>query len=536
MRGGSKICRLCLLLWLLAGGVFGNAALGLAVIVHLCLLAAGCRKRRCLCISDRTERYLGAAMLLCGMGTFLWGVDRGLAWMGVLRLLSAMLFRLWMLQFSDEERREMLEMLPWAGALMTMISAVGSAFPAASAYFTQAGRLSGFFQYANTCALFLLLGIVVLHHKKEREKKDALCYAALAAGLYLSGARTVWLCYLGYEIWKLLRKESAKRFYLPAAAVLALAVAASVGGLSASAGRFLTIRLSASTFLGRLLYARDALPMLVKYPLGMGYLGYFYVQRAMQTGVYSVRFAHNDLLQAGLDYGLPFFILAAIFLARALRRERNNWLNRELIAVILAGSLLDLHLQFQLILWILLLACGEGEKERIDCEKQNIFVRLAAGILAAAYVLNGAGEICLSCGKYDAAAALAPWNTEALVYRMLSRGTLTEASADAERILRRNPYQREAHQIMAYYDMQRKDFAGMAKECEEVISLNKYKEEGYAEYQRLLEDAVSQCVEAGRIKEAKALQEKLPYIEDMKREAVLNTSFLAYYIDEKPEI
>ena len=43
-------------------------------------------------------------------------------------------------------------------------------------------------------------------------------------------------------------------------------------------GRFLTTSLHSSTLLGRLLYAQDALPVILRHPFGLGYRSYTYMQ------------------------------------------------------------------------------------------------------------------------------------------------------------------------------------------------------------------------------------------------------------------
>ena len=81
-----------------------------------------------------------------------------------------------------------------------------------------------------------------------------------------------------------------------------LAVAAGSAGILE---RFTNISFGASTFLGRILYVQDALPLILKHPFGLGYYGYYFIQQSVQTGVYTVVNAHNELIQILLDVRNP---------------------------------------------------------------------------------------------------------------------------------------------------------------------------------------------------------------------------------------
>ena len=73
---------------------------------------------------------------------------------------------------------------------MTLTGCLLWLFPAAKDLVTVNGRLSGFLQYPNTFAAFLLTGIAVLGAKSRPKATDYLTGAVLIAGLFLSGSRT----------------------------------------------------------------------------------------------------------------------------------------------------------------------------------------------------------------------------------------------------------------------------------------------------------------------------------------------------------
>ena len=267
----------------------------------------------------------------------LWAVDSGMSLMGGMKFLPVILLFLLMCQITEAERQELIGWLPLAGSVMTVLSFLMMQIPACKTLVSTAGRLGGFFQYPNTYALFMLICFIVAVFRLENLKKDwrqaVHCLIALF-GIYLSGSRTVFalmlLCILLLLAWK---KENRKYLFLCVGIFSAvLAVIFAVGG-SGLMERLTTLSDQASTFWGRLLYARDAVVMIAKYPFGMGYYGYYFVQQEMQTGVYSVVSIHNEFLQLILDVGIfpaiCFYgaILKSLFDRRS-REQKNfviNW-------------------------------------------------------------------------------------------------------------------------------------------------------------------------------------------------------------------
>ena len=91
---------------------------------------------------------------------------------------------------------------------------------------------------------------------------------AAVFGIIMSGSRTVFVLTAVAVIWVFAAKSSGKKVIisvLAAGAVVAVILAVAAG----SAGileRFTNISFGASTFLGRILYVQDALPLILKHP------------------------------------------------------------------------------------------------------------------------------------------------------------------------------------------------------------------------------------------------------------------------------
>lgn len=247
----------------------------------------------------------------------LWAVDSGMALMGVVKFLPLLLFYVLVSGLTDE-REKMIASLPMLGCLMTAFSFVMMQFEVFEQWVSVAGRLSGFFQYPNTYALFMLICLILVMWRFDYKKIDWLdiVYGVAAVfGIIMSGSRTVFVLTAVAVIWVFAAKSSGKKVIISvfaAGAVVAVILAVAAG----SAGileRFTNISFGASTFLGRILYVQDALPLILKHPFGLGYYGYYFIQQSVQTGVYTVVNAHNELIQILLDAG----VIPAVFMGAA---------------------------------------------------------------------------------------------------------------------------------------------------------------------------------------------------------------------------
>ncbi|URW88625.1 O-antigen ligase family protein [[Ruminococcus] torques] len=180
---------------------------------------------------------------------------------------------------------------------------------------------------------------------------------AAVFGIIMSGSRTVFVLTAVAVIWVFAAKSSGKKVIISvfaAGAVVAVILAVAAG----SAGileRFTNISFGASAFLGRILYVQDALPLILKHPFGLGYYGYYFIQQSVQTGVYTVVNAHNELIQILLDAG----VIPAVFMGAAVLRsvftKRTQSRNRIVLSIMILHSLFDYDFQFLAMGFVLIL-------------------------------------------------------------------------------------------------------------------------------------------------------------------------------------
>ena len=120
-------------------------------------------------------------------------------------------------------------------------------------------------------------------------------------------------------------------------------------------------RFSSTEWLSRIAYYTGAVKHIIDYPLfGSGGQGWAILSE-QYAGIY-VKFVHCYYLQLMVDVGilgLVTFILFLVFVAQSfMEAEKKNWSAFLIIISLLAHSLIDVDMQFQLIAFILFYYCG----------------------------------------------------------------------------------------------------------------------------------------------------------------------------------
>ena len=304
-------------------------------------------------------------------------------------------------------------------------------------------------------------------------------------------------------------------------------------------GRFLTISLESSTLLGRLLYYRDVLPVILRHPFGLGYMGYYYAQVSFQTGVYVTKFVHNELLQFAVDVGWIPALLFAFSLLRRLFSKKTPAMQRLLLFVICAHAMLDFDLQFLSIFFILLFTMdpAEGKETVWQWKKPNrraLF--LSAGALAAVCLYLGAA-LFAGYRKNDALAArLYPAYTPSQLVLLAGAQTPQEAQARADKILSRNESIALVWDCKALVSATQGDFETMVQYKRQALDCAPYVLTEYLDYFQLLRRAMETCQKQGDAPRAALYAKRLLEIPDLLDSVKARTSPLAWKIQDQPEL
>ena len=466
------------------------------------------------------------SLVLFHLGGCLWGTDRGMALAGALQFLPLPLFVLALQQREPGKRMQMLRFLPHTAAVMVLLSFFLSRIPACAHFFLVNSRLAGFFQYPNSFAAYLLAALIVLLHGEERGKGEkSILSVILLFGLALSQSKAAAVLLIAVLILSAARADTGREKLL-----LGLTAA-----LFAGAGLFLlfTGAVSFSTFFGRLLYARDALPVILHHPLGLGYTGYAWLQGSFQTGVYSVRHVHNELLQLLLDVG---WIPAGLFLwalVQSFRTPDGNFCRKLLLAALCLHALADFDTQFLSVAFLLLTAASVEPRGTREISPR-VFAALSVPICLFSIWL-GTAALLLYADRPQEAAAWYPAYTEALA-RMLPEAENNRAEELADRILCLNGSAAQAWDAKAEAAFRRGDFDTAVKAKEEALRLSRYSRQEYLEYRNLLEQIRFRCLSRGDAEGAARCSAKMDAIPGMIRDVLAQTSALGRMIQDQPNL
>lgn len=470
-----------------------------------------------------------AGLALCAAVTLPFAVSPGMALTGVLRWLVALLFCLYAACYTAGERALALDGLAALGAGMAGVSTV---FFLLSGGSDANGRMDGFFQYANSYALFLLVCLALLAGKEKRSRWDWPAMAVLLLGVALTGSRGALLLLgagvLVWSLWQLLRRRRA----LPV--VLALAALVGLGALAAalSGGLLLdrlgAITLESSSLNGRLLYYLDGLRLLGERPMGVGRGGYLYVQPLIQTGPYILKSIHNEYLQAALDGGPAAGVLLAVLAGLCVFRRGLPLRQRGAAALLALHAAIDFDFQFFALLLVLLL-CGLGEEKRaVPLPRRGALA--GAGVLTAALAWFSLPYGLAFWGQSGPAWTLWPADLSLAEARLQSCAELEEAGAVADAILTDTSLSMLAWDCKYAQAAVEVDYPSMTSYRYNYLLLNPYRSEVYEGMATLLETACRQDSEHTDIYQtlAEATRRRLEEVMD-------RTSPLAWRIADRPD-
>lgn len=476
-----------------------------------------------------------------------WAVDQSANIAGIMRGIVILLWMHICLQWDQNMREQLLYMIPDMGIVIVILGGLLFFNEKTRLFFWRAERLGGLFQYANTCALFLLLGIIICIFMRKREKPDKgsnkLCISIfkvfiLLLGILLTGSRSILI--IGF-LWGIIYSVFDRKFgKIYTGVVIGVGTILGVYYLFTGEGtqnisRIFTIMHSNSTLYGRILYDVDGISIMLRYPMGLGYLGYYYVQHALQTGVYTVRFVHNDILQIGLDYGMIPMLLFIIFIIwQLVKGKQPNW-RKEILAVIVAASLVDFHMQYIFIDFIIILCLDLGEKsirqkraERL--ENKIVFIALLAG-----FIFYFIPYFAIYNGKYQLALQFLPNNTDALHMAMMEAKDKAVAVAYTDQILKNNSYIADAYNVRSYAAAMDGDIKKVLKNQREVLKLEKYDINRYRSYDSLLEHLALKCDEIGQKQMREQLEKERADIRGQLEEVRGQTNPIAYKLRDVPQ-
>lgn len=452
------------------------------------------------------------------------GISSGDSFIGTARYLSILLWALLTLQMSAQKRQDALLCIPSVTLLMLIISAIVFFFPDLRYFVTNGNnRLAGFFQYSNTFSLFLLIGFVIYLEKLASEDtyiKQIIYALVFLVGILWTGSRLTLGMTAVFLIFSFVKNKDMRKYYLVllASIIIILILLLVLAGISGNPF-YRMINVSGSTFYGRLIYYQDALKIIAKHPLGLGYKGYWIVQPALQSAPYATLYVHNGYLQCMLDLGWIAGITLIVFMGRLIMKTDHS--ERILMVMTAVHIFFDFDLAYQYIWWIIVLLIPWNKQEKNIHPTCSIAV---AGIFLASSILLIPASYTSMAGQYAKCYQILPTSLSNEILLMADEDDTDIQVSLARDVLSRYPECGIAYDALAKADEEKIDYLQMLSNKRQALLLQKYNEEEYEEYLQMLEEAVRYYEKTGNTKNK---EKSLSYLQEfpsiiLKAESDLN--------------
>ena len=477
-----------------------------------------------------------SVLLICisYFATSLWAVDSGMAFLGGIKFCPLILFYIAFKQ-GNYNKANTFNLLILTTAAMVIISSIFSIIPQFSAYFTVADRLSGFFQYPNTFAMLVLICELLTLQKEKFTKIDIAYLAIFVFGIIYSGSRITFVLFLISNIIILLLKTNKKTRLIILFSILAVILITFIlFNNSPIIQRFFRISIFESTFVGRILYWFDALQLLIKYPFGIGYLGYNYIEPSIQTGVYTVRYVHNDFLQLILDIGwIPTILFMFTIIKKVFSKNTDKYL-KITITSFCAHIFFDFDLQFISMFLILILLLDNDDSKIIKVK----FNAILGGALALIFAINTylSIHLVLSYLKLEKQAnKLYAYNTENHIALLEKETSLNKANETADIILKQNNTTYIPYVIKSNAACSDGDFTAVITYNRELINRAPFHYENYENYAKILISGIEKYKAANDYESANFCIKELLLVNNALKQLPSRQSALGKAVKDQPK-
>lgn len=515
------------------GGIYDFNMAFYGVIISLVLVFVV--KRRGQMEVEKNTSTLAMLLILAGyIISALMAADKGIAFLGIIRIaVLCLCFLLWN-NLGKESREKIWKGMTDAISMITLLSMIGYFIPYSREILFHAGRFGGVLQYSNTYACLLLLTLIVLIFQRQG-KWTVVAYiqaAVLCMGIIWCGSRSVFVLFVLSLIALLIyffKKIRWKMFGIIAAIVVSgLIVSLFVSGLNVS--HLFQLTLSSSTLNGRILYWRDAGEQLLRRPQGLGYMGYYFLQPQFQTGNYVTKYVHNDILQFGLDGGWLAMAGILLLFARNIFCKNNSVRNRFVLVVLFLHVLFDFNLQYGFLFCVLLMCTSTGNGKKLVIKALPGYAVSLAGLAVSAYFSIALG--CSFYGNQDVALAMYPANTFALETQMIDEDD-TDA---ADQIIKQNGMLASAYEYHTMELIQNGDYEAADASVENMLKCAGFQSDYYDLAVYEWSYCLKQLVEDNDLVQAQKFLDKIQGMPQRIADKEKQATVFAFRINDKPKI
>lgn len=318
-------------------------------------------------------------------------------------------------------------------------------------------RLAGPLQYANTMGILLIVAMICFLSIKMKASFRLLGLVGYCVAIVLTMSRgSVIIGGLILIIYLVTTKTPLVTYVSLFSSIIIASLFVYLMDAGASLQRIGESDIGASEFQTRLLYYTDALSMIREHLLGYGPYGYYYAQRAFQSGsIYYTKLVHSSILQISLELGIVAGVGTLIFAVYVLFFRKYDWTNRLVVIAILGHSLMDVDLAYGFV-WLLLLVFiqqSDGSRRRsytleLGSSKGPWVVYISLVVVAVTALYFFRVTLLYDQKEYEEVLRLYPYHTEALRKSLPNIKDQSLGVERAEALRQRNPYVVEAYELL----------------------------------------------------------------------------------------
>lgn len=472
--------------------------------------------------------------------TMFYSTDTELAFLGFLKSFTVPLFLTTVMQYEYNicEKDKWMDTVAKIGAVMVVIIltvTVGEKILGIenNMFFYQ-NRLAGFFNYANSFALFLLIGIIIVGFKKKIRILDFIVMNLLLIGILLTNSRAIMIISaFSYLLILIFNKEMRKKNLINLG--IMIMVGTVVTTIMANFG--VNNRLAGTTgnsgeWLLRILYYKDALRLIAKNIFGYGYMAWWYMQEGFQTGAYDAQFVHNGLLQVALDAGIIAALLIVIIFLCGFFDKKIQARDRVIMMIVLGHSLIDFNIEFMTITLILFMTLEFNNKFIIE---NKLIVKSMICVIGSIYLFFGIVTTFNAYGNYEVGNSLFPYSI-ALNEELEADITSSKKLEIAELLYKKNKYFLNSSYLLSKKEQYLGNYDKAYQYELWIVKNKKYTMLNYIEYVKFLENAIKFYYQNGDTKSMKLYINRLNEVPDMIQEVLDNSDSLAFRIAHKPRL
>lgn len=467
--------------------------------------------------------------------TAFWSADTELSVLGFFKFFTVPIFILTIMQYeyTKEERDKWFEAISKIGAIMVVLCIFFILIGKHDVFFYQ-NRLAGFFNYANSFAMFLLVGFIITGFKKDFKIIDFIVMNLLLIGIILTNSRSIMIITaFSFIITLIFSKLDKKTKSIITGSILITGViTVYIVGTFGVSNRLSEVSGNSSEWLLRILYYKDAIRMLKDNIFGYGYMAWWYMQEGLQTGAYDAQYIHNGLLQVAVDAGVIPALLVVIIFIKAFFEKNREIRDKVLMVIILGHALIDFDMEFMAIMLPLFMTLEFDKKFEIRSVK---ITNMALSIVFISYSFFALVVTCNKFQKYDISNSLFEYSI-ALNDELELESDIIKVLDISEKLYKKNKYYLNSAKVLSQREQSINNYEKAYEYELWIVQNKKYTMRNYIEFVSFLQDAIKYYYSIGDMENVKLFISRLIEVENMVQTVKDTSDELAYKIAHKPRL